>query len=246
MEIPMNNNEAPLLSPNELGRVRRYHWFEETLEEPEKCYALHLIPGAPTGRELEENLLRLPNLQSLTLDGLSGIEEPPSAIAQLPKLQELTIYYCEDFVRLGNILPSLKHLRVFSLFGSKKIKALPPEISDIKTLEKLIADMGHLESLPDTLHLLPKLRELQFVNNQLTSLPKTLFQAPELEKLLISQHYTLKVPKEITSAKKLKKCYHGVLEIEGMTLDELKAAMPWVEFKQAYLKARPHPETKRN
>ncbi|KAG4177036.1 hypothetical protein ERO13_A11G282539v2 [Gossypium hirsutum] len=112
------------------------------------------------------NLLSFPevssNVTELWLDG-TAIEEVPSSIE------------------------CLSNLRVFSLWGCKRLKSLPTSIHKLKSLEKFnLRDCLRLETFPEILDIMERLRDLDLSGTALKELPSSIDNFIGLEYLRLN------------------------------------------------------------
>ncbi len=79
----------------------------------------------------------------------------------------------------------LNHLRVSGFHG---MKYFSPEIAQFNSLLELMLIENGLTSLPEEIHMLPKLRVLDVSNNQLVSIPDSIYKLSCLQTVLFSHN----------------------------------------------------------
>ncbi|TXG47014.1 hypothetical protein EZV62_026308 [Acer yangbiense] len=195
------------------------------------------------------------NIKSLDLNR-SGVEEVPSTIESLSKLERLNMVECESLKRISESICKLKSLDRLDLSGCCKlesfpdilegmelkyldlrrtaIKELPPSIENLNRLEELVLSNVHgrskLEKMPP-LSGLCSLKELRLNNSNLTEISEDIGCLSSLEMLDLRGNSKFgKLPKSI---KKLSKLYHLSISFcyKLRSLPELPSSLRYLEAK---------------
>jgi hypothetical protein len=118
----------------------------------------HVVPDEIYSFEKLTRLL-LPPIDSLSED-----------IGRLQNLETLTIEDGHRLISLPNNMDQLKNLRVLSV-GAGTLQSLPVNLSHLKNLIRIFVDDNVLESIPDGICSLPSLEILDLSHNKLRKLP---------------------------------------------------------------------------
>ena len=110
-----------------------------------------------------------------------GLTEIPKEVFELENIQTL---------RLNNSFINNEEYK-------NRISSIPPEISNLKTLEYLQIVDNLISDIPDEILLLKNLKLLDLTNNKLKNLNKTICTLPKLEDLQLSKNPIENVPPEI-------------------------------------------------
>jgi len=110
----------------------------------------------------------------------------------------------------------------------KGIASLPENIAKLENLEALHIERSGLETIPDSLLALPKLKRLSLRNQHLmTKIPDVIFNLENLEELDLSGTTLLELPSRLRQMKKLKR-----INISGCS-DEI-TLVHWVKRCEAW------------
>lgn len=138
----------------------------------------------------------------------------PKGLELLPRLRH--VYLQDGFEEIPEIVFQLKHLRKISLVGTK-MKTLPEELKQMKSLEEIEYSRCRLRQFPEVLLEMPQLRKLSLRNNnleyisdrigelewleildlhdtQLKDLPSSIQHLTKLQELHLSSNYLLELP----------------------------------------------------
>jgi Leucine-rich repeat (LRR) protein len=201
----------------------------ESLGKLSQLRTLALVMIEPKGRKLPATLANLLKLESLVL-GMSGFSELPdlSKLTQLKKLSlrdnsfkdlpalpdqlaELMLDQnpLSDSTDLSNLI-NLKHL---SLHG---VKTILKGLEHLVQLEELHWSNAQLETFPESVTALPKLRQLVLSGNRFVTLPN-LQALTELEVLDLQNCRLERLPEGLLRLSKLKQLlFSGNLKLEKL------------------------------
>jgi predicted DNA-binding WGR domain protein len=189
----------------------------ESLGKLQSLKTLTLGMIEPNGLELPASLADLVNLENLILGG-SGFTDLPD-LSGLTKLKKLALFG-NNFKRLATFpvnleqltldrnpfeespnLSALTNLKYLSLNG---VKVIPIGLESLVNLEGLVWTDANLDTLPDTVTRLPKLRHLLLSGNHLVTLPD-LRDLHELEILDLQNCRLERLPEGLLGLPKLKR-----------------------------------------
>ncbi|CAI5468018.1 unnamed protein product [Closterium sp. Yama58-4] len=129
------------------------------------------------------NFPRLWRLETLILEGVTGLRDLIEALEHLRRLKALTIKCCSDITSPPESLFRLPSLTSLTLHMSQ-LAVLPDDIGRLSKLQTLVLELTDLTTLPDSICLVTTLQELSLDNLlKLPSLPKDFGQLIALEKL---------------------------------------------------------------
>jgi Leucine-rich repeat (LRR) protein len=103
-------------------------------------------------------------------------------------------------------ISQLKNLQVLIVYNNY-LTTLPPEIGQLKNLRKLDLLFNQLEILPPEIGQLENLEELEIEGNRLTTLPPEIGQLHSLEILNLSKNLLTTLPPEIGQLENLREFY---------------------------------------
>lgn len=104
---------------------------------------------------------RLPNLESLDLEGCERLEELHISIRSLVRLVSLNLQFCVNLKSLPDSICNLRALKSLNIGCCSSLKALPMDLGNIESLEELNAKWLPIYKLPHSTGLLGKLIELK-------------------------------------------------------------------------------------
>lgn len=96
----------------------------------------------------------------------------------------------------------LKNLEKLLLAGNQ-LTTLPPEIGQLKNLKEIEVQANHLTAIPPEIGQLKNLEKLWLSNNQLTTLPSEMGQLENLTKLGVDNNQLTTLPPEVGQLKNL-------------------------------------------
>ena len=226
--IDLSNNELydfPAILCN-FNKLKILNLSNNKLSNLPECFANHTHLEA---LDLSKNIfVKIPEICSKS-DSLKTIwldcANPLFLSAGLPKnLEKLHINFAKT-ISFPEEITACASLRLLELSG---ISELPSEISKLENLEVLQIDRSGLETLPDSLASLTKLKKLSLRNQRLLNkLPEVVFKLENLEELDLSGTALLELPPKLRQMKNLKS-----INISGCS-DE-KALGHWVKRCEAW------------
>src|ERR1043166_1303426 len=162
--------------------------FEQAFAAPEKVTTLSLTKSDPAIKHLSAQLGTLTNLVELDISCLENLEDLPSEIGNLKKLEKLIIDNgngCQMNVSLPESIGDLSNLKVLRLYGAldptpsdtnktippSSVKSLPGTIGNLQNLAELDLGRNRIKSLPSQIASLQKLRRLALDYNDIHELP---------------------------------------------------------------------------
>src|SRR6266705_2184758 len=168
--------------------------FEQAFVAPEKATTLSIKKYDPAIKHLPSQLGTLINLVELDISCLENLEDLPSEIGNLKKLEKLIIDNgngCRMNISLPESMGNLSNLKVLILYGAldpreigsdkptppSKVTSLPGMIGKLQNLEelkRLALDYNDIHELPPFVGNLKNLRELSVCGNGGINLPKSL------------------------------------------------------------------------
>ena len=133
------------------------------------------LKSLPTGINLDSlktlslancsNFKRFPevscNIEVLDMFG-TAIEELPSSIGNLSRLETLALQKCSGLKSISSSLCYLKSLRNLYLYRCLKLQKLPAEIGNLESLEFMDADETAISQVPSSIACLNRLKKLSF------------------------------------------------------------------------------------
>ncbi|KAH7514278.1 hypothetical protein FEM48_Zijuj11G0071700 [Ziziphus jujuba var. spinosa] len=175
------------------------------------------------------DLSRVPNLESLILDGCKRLSKVHPSIGELKKLVMLNLKGCESLKSISSQCISLESLEIFILSGCKKLTRFPEIVGNMDRLYELhldetaikelpisvmgfsgltllsLKDCKNLLKLPDEICSLTSLKILDITGcSHIEQLPKNIGRLEQLEKLVASGTAMRNASPSITLLKNLK------------------------------------------
>ncbi|KAL8101932.1 hypothetical protein AgCh_033727 [Apium graveolens] len=142
-----------------------------------KCQSLEALPT---------KLGNIRSLKELDAVGLT-VSNLPVSIGRLSKLVDLRLDDNNNLETLPSTICYLRALKFLSVSNCKSLEALPIELGNIESLEKLYAEGLNILKLPESVGRLSKLVDLRLsYNRRLVTLPDTICDLTALEILRIS------------------------------------------------------------
>lgn len=134
---------------------------------------------------LKEFSVTSENMKDLTLTS-TAINELPSSIGSLKKLETLTLDDCKSLNSLPNRIANLRSLRHLHIHGCTQLDAtnLHILVSGLESLETLkLQECRSLVEIPDNISILSSLRQLLLVGTDIERFPVSIKHLSNLEKL---------------------------------------------------------------
>ena len=160
----------------------------------------HLVIHSSLGGDLSA-LCSLTQLRTLLINGQGKSVKAADCIGQLNQLTELRLERM-TLDRLPMTTNSWRQLRKLSLYHCG-LDSLPPAVGRLPMLEELNLEGNKLQQVPD-LSQLRTLQRLTLANNQLTGLPEALGQLSQLTLLNVSSNRLTQLPASFGRLTKLR------------------------------------------
>ncbi|KAH9783028.1 Disease resistance-like protein DSC1 [Citrus sinensis] len=172
------------------------------------CESLRCFPQNIHFRTLIEidfsyciNLTEFPeisgNVIELDLKG-TAIEEIPSSIECLTKLEELDLAYCRRLKSLPSSICKLKSLHLLCLYNCSNFEIFPEILEKMECLEYIDLESTAVKELPSSVEQLKGLRELILEDcSELSKLPENLGNLKSLKRLFAKRSAISKLPSSI-------------------------------------------------
>ncbi len=162
--------------------------FEQAFVAPEKVTTLSITKYDPALKHLPSQLSTLTNLVELDISCLENLEDLPTEIGKLEKLERLIIDNgngCQMNISVPESIGNLSNLKVLRLYGAldptesdtnkpiqpSKVKSLPGTIGKLQNLEELDLGRNRIKSIPSPIASLQNLRRLALDYNDIHELP---------------------------------------------------------------------------
>ncbi len=210
--------------------------LEQALVAPEKATTLSILccvdlskDGKEVGetkydpaiKHLPSQLGTLINLVELDISCLENLEDLPSEIGNLKKLEKLIIdngNACQMNISLPESIGNLSNLKVLTLSGAidpreigskepippSKVKSLPGTIGKLQNLEELDLSRNGIKSIPSQIASLQKLKRLALDYNNIHELPAFVGNFKNLQELSVCSNGGIKLPKSLANLNGLK------------------------------------------
>ena len=199
--------------------------FEQALVAPEKATTLSIKKYDPAIKHLPSQVGTLINLVELDLSCLENLEDLPSEIGNLKKLEKLIIDNgngCRMNISLpesmGNLSNYLSNLKVLILYGAldpreigsdkptppSKVTSLPGMIGKLQNLEELDLGRNGIKGIPSQIASLQKLKRLALDFNDIHELPPFVGNLKNLRELSVCGNGGINLPKSLSNLNGLK------------------------------------------
>ena len=195
--------------------------FEQAFVAPEKATTLSITKYDPAIKHLPPQLGTLINLVELDISCLENLEDLPSEIGKLEKLEKLIIDNgngCQMNISLPESIGNLSSLKVMRLYGAldptpsdtnepippSSVKTLPGTIGNLQNLEELDLGRNRMTSIPSQIASLQKLRRLALDYNEIHELPSFIGSLKNLQELSVCGNGGIKLPKSLSNLNGLK------------------------------------------
>jgi leucine-rich repeat protein SHOC2 len=217
--------------------------FEQAFVAPEKAAALSIKKYDPAIKHLPSQLGILINLVELDISCLENLEDLPSEIGNLKKLEKLIIdngNSCRMNVSIPESIGQLENLKVLRLYGAldarvegskPRIKNLPKNISNLKNLEELDLGRNGLKIFPSQLKLSSNsnLKKFNLSFNEIHELPSFIGELKNLVELDVSGNSGIDLPKSLANLNGLK-IFMGNNSLKIREQQKLRRLFPKVNF----------------
>src|SRR5207248_3717178 len=194
--------------------------FEQAFVAPEKVTTLSITKYDPVIKHLSSQLGTLMNLVELDISCLENLEDLPSEIGNLKKLEKLIIDNgngCQMNISLPESIGNLSNLKVLRLYGaldptpsdtnelpSSKVNSLPGTIGKLQNLEELDLGRNRIKSIPSQIASLQKLKRLALDHNDIHELPAFVGYLKNLQELSVCDNGGIKLPTSLSNLNGLK------------------------------------------
>ena len=235
--------------------------FEQALVAPEKATTLSILccvdlskDGKEVGetkydpaiKHLPSQLGTLINLVELDISCLENLEDLPSEIGNLKKLEKLIIDNgngCQMNISLPESIGNLSNLKVLRLYGAldptpsdtnepippSKVKSLPGTIGNLQNLEELDLGRNRIKSIPSQIASLQKLRRLALDYNEIHEVPSFVGNLKNLQELSVCGNGGIKLPKSLSNLNGLK-IFMGNNHLKIKDQEKLRRLFPKATF----------------
>jgi Leucine-rich repeat (LRR) protein len=196
--------------------------FEQAFVAPEKVTTLSITKYDPAIKHLPSQLGTLINLVELDISCLENLEDLPSEIGNLKKLEKLIIDNgngCGMNISLPESIGNLSNLKVLRLYGAldptdlsdtnkpippSKVKSLPGTIGKLQNLEELDLGRNRIKSIPSQIGSLQNLKRLALDHNDIDELPAFVGNLKNLQELSVCDNGGIKLPTSLSNLNGLK------------------------------------------
>ncbi|XP_014347654.1 volume-regulated anion channel subunit LRRC8D-like [Latimeria chalumnae] len=236
-----NNKLIALESMKELKHLKLLNFKSNFSKIPSNVVdvATHLsklvIQNDGTKLTVLNNLKKLSNLSELELQSCY-LERIPQALSSLTNLQKIDLK-SNNIRTMEEVsgFQSLRRLTCLRLWHNI-IVSIPNTINVLRNLEQLFLSNNRLESLPNALFDLHKLRHLDVSYNLISLLPKNIEQLENLQSFSISDNKVDLLPLQLFNCVKLKTLQLGNNRITVVPAEiEQLTQLTYLELKGNYL-----------
>src|SRR5438874_11436368 len=221
--------------------------FEQAFVAPEKVTTLSITKYDPAIKHLPSQLGTLINLVELDISCLENLEDLPSEIGNLKKLEKLIIDNgngCGMNISLPESIGNLSNLKVLRLYGAldptdlsdtnepiprSKVKSLPGTIGKLQNLEELDLGRNRITSIPSQIASLQKLKRLALDYNDIHELPPFVGDLKNLQELSVCGNGGIKLPKSLSNINGLK-IFIGNNHLKIKDQEKLRRLFPKATF----------------
>jgi len=220
--------------------------FEQAFVAPEKVTTLSIEKDDPTIKHLPSQLGALINLVELDISCLENLEDLPSEIGNLKKLEKLIIdngNSCQMNVSLPESIGNLSNLKVLRLYGAldpresdtnkptqpSKAKSLPGTIGKLQNLEELDLGRNAIKGIPPQIASLQKLKRLALDYNEIHELPAFVGNLKNLQELSVCSNGGIKLPESLSNLNGLK-IFMGNNHLRIKDQEKLRRLFPKATF----------------
>src|SRR6266513_5621362 len=220
--------------------------FEQAFVAPEKATTLSIEKDDPTIKHHPPQLGTLINLVELDISCLENLEDLPSEIGNLAKLEKLIIENgnsCQMNVSLPESIGNLSNLKVLRLYGAldpresdtnkptlpSKVKSLPGTIGKLQNLEELDLGRNRIKSIPSQIASLQNLKRLALDHNDIDELPAFVGNLKNLQELSVCDNGGIKLPTSLSNLDGLK-IFMGNNSLKIKDQEKLRRLFPKATF----------------
>jgi len=235
-----------MLTPVVLVRAQSFDSLEQALRSPMVVTTLSLDSHDRALKHLPPELGLLINLKELNISCLEELEDLPVEIGNLKKLEKLIIDNgngCQMNVSIPESIGQLENLKVLRLYGAldarvegnkPRIKNLPKNISNLKSLEELDLGRNGLKIFPSQLKLSSNsnLKKFNLSFNEIHELPSFIGELKNLVELDVSGNSGIDLPKSLANLNGLK-IFMGNNSLKIREQQKLRRLFPKVNFEFA-------------
>src|SRR5439155_12047825 len=200
----------------------------------------------PAIKHLPSQLGTLVNLVELDISCLENLEDLPSEIGNLTKLEKLIIDNgdsCQMNISLPESMGSLTNLKVLRLYGAidaresdydkpsrpSKVKSLAGTIGKLQNLEVLDLGRNGIKGIPSQIASLQKLKRLALDYNDIHELPPFVGNLKNLQELSVCANGGIKLPKSLSNLNGLK-IFMGNNYLKIKDQEKLRGLFPKATF----------------
>ena len=220
--------------------------LEQALAAPEKATILSITKYDPAIKHLPSQLGTLINLVELDISCLENLEDLPSEIGNVKKLEKLIIDNgngCQMNISVPESIGNLSNLKVLNLYGAldptpsdtnkpiqaSKVKSLPGTIGKLQNLEELDLGRNRIKSIPSQIASLQKLKRLALDHNDIDELPAFVGNLKNLQELSVSDNGGIKLPTSLSNLNGLK-IFMGNNHLKIKDQEKLRRLFPKATF----------------
>ncbi len=247
--IPSDTASTGSVEEHEKTETQSFSNLDSAMLVPDKVIHIHdLGERYSDSKHLPSQLGTLINLKILEFACLENLEDIPTEIGQLKKLEKLIIDNgngCRMNISIPSSIGQLQNLKELKLYGAidpreigncdttipqSKIKSLPREIANLKSLEVLDLGRNGLQSVPPQIAYLNKLKILRLDWNDVQEIPDFISNLTNLQEISINgNHRIVKLPNSLRNFKKLN-VFMGDDCVKLKDQKELKSSFPNIVF----------------
>ncbi len=228
-------------------RAESFDSLEQAFVAPEKATTLSITKYDPAIKHLPSQLGTLINLVELDISCLENLEDLPSEIGNLKKLEKLIIDNgngCQMNISLPDSIGNLSNLKVLRLYGAlaptdlsdtnkpiqpSKVKSLPGTIGKLQNLEELDLGRNAIKGIPPQIASLQKLKKLALDYSDIHELPSFVGNLKNLQELSVCGNGGIKLPKSLSNLNGLK-IFMGNNHLKIKDQEKLRRLFPKATF----------------
>jgi Leucine-rich repeat (LRR) protein len=220
--------------------------FQQAFVAPEKATTLSIKTYDPAIKHLPSQLGTLINLVELDISCLENLEDLPSEIGNLKKLEKLIIDNgdsCQMNISLPESMGNLSNLKVLRLYGAidpreigsdkptrpSKVNSLPGTIGKLQNLEVLDLGRNGIKRIPSQIASLQNLKRLALDYNDIHELPPFVGNLKNLQELSVCANGGIKLPKSLSNLNGLK-IFMGNNKLKIKDQEKLRRLFPKATF----------------
>ena len=222
----INPDAVHILKLYGLEELNGFFELSSTLSSLEKLSVINVPMNRSIFDTLMVKLEDKPHLKKLMIHHCDLKTLPPT-ITKLKKLETFISFY-NPLAQLPAEIGLMNNLREIDIHNATQLKILPPEIGELKQLEKLSisgsikaipAEIGNckslwyfgiggaqLKTLPSEIGLCTNLTHLSLASNKIITLPKEIGNLSKLDNLNLMYNQLSELPTSFTKLKKLTFC----------------------------------------